>query len=160
MRILAAFLVVGALFAGGCEGTEELAQPDLSTRVRSVPEWPAHVLPIPEGLPREGVDAGHAFQAKQSDVWVVGTGRVTRILRDDTKPPRHQRFVVDLAGTTVLVAHNTDVAPRVPVKRGDLVAFRGEYIWSAQGGTVHWTHRDRRDRKAGGWVVWKEQTFR
>lgn len=121
----------------------------------------ADVLPVPPGLPAEGVAPQSAFSLRQSGIWVVGWGTVERLLRDDSKRPRHQRFVLRIdAIQTVMIAHNIDLAPRVPLKRGDRIAFRGEYVWNEQGGVVHWTHRDRRDRQAGGWIVWKGQNFR
>ncbi len=118
-------------------------------------------FPIPDGFPRKGVTPQVAFNEKRDGAWVVGTGTVERILRDDTKAPRHQRFVVEIVpGQTMLVAHNIDFAPRVPLKPGDTIAFRGEYVWNVQGGVLHWTHRDKRDKNAGGWIVWKGQNFR
>ena len=48
----------------------------------------------------------------------------------------------------------------MPFKRGDTIAFRGKYVWNEQGGVVHWTHRDKRDRNAGGWIIWNGQNFR
>ncbi|MEO6462600.1 MAG: DUF3465 domain-containing protein, partial [Candidatus Eisenbacteria bacterium] len=119
------------------------------------------VLPVPEGFPLAGTGVARAERERQSKAWGVDHGTVDRLLRDDTKRPRHQRFVVRVgAEHTVLVAHNIDLAPRVPLKRGDPIAFRGEYVWNDQGGVVHWTHRDRRDKTAGGWIVWKGQNFR
>ena len=116
--------------------------------------------PAPAAPASDPVEA--AYQARRSHVWVEGAGTVDRLLRDDTKPPRHQRFVVRLiGGGTILIAHNIDLAPRVPLKRGDTVSFRGEYIWSEQGGTVHWTHRDPQGGKnSGGWIRWRDFIYR
>ena len=93
---------------------------------------------------------------------MVGTGVVERILRDDAKPPRHQRFILRIQEQSILVAHNIDLAPRVPVKKGDTIAFRGEYVWNEQGGLVHYTHRKGRGRDAGGggWIVREGQGYR
>ncbi|MEP7028622.1 MAG: DUF3465 domain-containing protein [Candidatus Eisenbacteria bacterium] len=115
--------------------------------------------------PSRSVDsAADAFRDHLSDVWVEGQGTVTRLLRDDTKRPRHQRFVVRVdgaTGQTVMIAHNIDLAPRVPFKRGDRVSFRGQYVWNAQGGVVHWTHRDPHGGKdSGGWIRWREFVYR
>lgn len=170
MRFLAVFLLIGALLGAACEAparapaSASMPAPPPSGPPGSLRDrpWPQEVLPLPAQLPDEGIDPAEAAARRLEDVWVVGTGTVERLLRDDTKRPRHQRFIVRAPGgsPTMLFAHNIDLAPRVPVKRGDLVAFRGEYVWNRQGGVVHWTHRDRRDRKAGGWIVWKGQTFR
>jgi hypothetical protein len=102
-----------------------------------------------------------AFDNRQSNVQVQGSGRVTRTLADDNDGSRHQRFVVQLAsGQTLLVAHNIDLANRVAsLKVGDSVEFNGEYEWNAQGGVIHWTHRDPRGSHADGWIKHQGRTY-
>lgn len=93
------------------------------------------------------------LSARSEGLWIEDAGKVVRILDDDDDGSRHQRFIVDVGNdTTVLIAHNIDLAPRAPVARGDRVSFRGEYIWNEQGGVVHWTHHDPGRRRAGGWI--------
>ncbi|WP_081722032.1 DUF3465 domain-containing protein [Geminisphaera colitermitum] len=94
------------------------------------------------------------FEQKKSDVAVSGKGVVKRLLPDDLEGSRHQRFIIELAsGQTLLVAHNIDVAPRVePLAVGDNIEFHGEYVWSDKGGTIHWTHRDRKGRHPTGFI--------
>ncbi len=93
--------------------------------------------------------------------WVEVTGRVQRSIRDDTRPPRHQRFILELpSGNTLLVAHNIDIAPRVPVQVGDAIQIRGEYETNPKGGVIHWTHRDPDGRRPGGWVRHEGKQYR
>ena len=73
-------------------------------------------------------------------------------MKDDREGLQHQRFLVRAAGLTILVAHNTDLAPRVPVQLGDTIRIRGEYVWNVQRGLLHWTHRDPRGRHAAGFI--------
>jgi hypothetical protein len=155
MRFLAGFLLIGVVLGAGCTAPSADTYPDL-------PGVSRPFLSLPAGFSDEGVEPRRAAQQRSRDIWVVGSGTVERLLRDDTKRPRHQRFVVRAAsnGPTLLFAHNVDLSPRVPVKKGDVIAFRGRYVWNDQGGVVHWTHRDRRDKNAGGWIVWKGQNFR
>jgi len=96
-----------------------------------------------------------AFSGHRSNVIAEGRGTVTRLLADDEKGDRHQRFIVTLSsGQTLLVAHNIDLAPRVQsLSVGDTVEFKGEYEWSDLGGTMHWTHRDPAGRHPGGWIL-------
>jgi hypothetical protein len=60
---------------------------------------------------------------------------------------------------TVLLAHNIDIAERVPVALGDRVRFRGLYEWNEQGGLVHWTHEDPMGNEAGGWVRYRNRLY-
>lgn len=85
---------------------------------------------------------------------VRGQGTVSRILSDDNDGSRHQRFILRLSsGRTLLIAHNIDLAPRVPSLRvGDPVSFYGEYEWNDRGGVIHWTHHDPQGRHAAGWL--------
>ena len=94
-----------------------------------------------------------AIRAKQRDVWVEGEGEVVFLFRDDTHGDRHQLFLVRITkDDTVKISHNIDLAERIPVSKGDRVRFRGEFIWNAKGGVVHWTHHDPRGRGRGGWI--------
>lgn len=95
-----------------------------------------------------------AYAERRSDVLVEAQGVVSKLLKDDNHGHRHQRFILKLAnGQTVLIAHNIDLAPRLEgLKVGDLVQFKGEYIWNSHGGLVHWTHSDPRGKHPTGWV--------
>lgn len=78
---------------------------------------------------------------------------MVRLLPDDRQGSPHQRFLLRVAGgTTVLVAHNLDLAPRVALAPGDSVELRGEYEWNAKGGVIHWTHPDPDGRHEEGWI--------
>jgi len=104
--------------------------------------------------PGERGDAvARAFDARRSGVWVETEGVVARLLRDDLHGDRHQRFLVELPrGPTVLVSHNIDLAPRLPLRVGDRIELRGRYEWNEKGGVIHWTHHDPSNRRAGGWT--------
>ena len=102
-----------------------------------------------------------AFRGRASGLIVESGGEVVRTLRDDNEGSRHQRFVVELnGGHTVLVAHNIDLARRVPLREGDVVRFRGQYEWNERGGVVHWTHRDPRGQREGGWIRHRGELYR
>jgi hypothetical protein len=83
------------------------------------------------------------------------------VLSDDNQGSRHQRFILKLeSGHTVLVAHNIDLADRVPLTRGDVVTLRGRYEWNDRGGVIHWTHHDPEGRGPGGWIRLHDSTWR
>lgn len=102
-----------------------------------------------------------AFNNKQSDLQIQGGGVVVKVLRDDTKGSRHQKFILrSNAGQSVLVAHNIDLAPRLDgLKKGDTVEFYGEYEWNAKGGVIHWTHKDPGSRHISGWLKYQGRTY-
>ena len=83
------------------------------------------------------------FAAIDSGEWVEASGIVIKLLKDDNEGSRHQRFIVDLRNDqTFLIAHNIDLAPRIPLAVGDRLKFRGMYESNDLGGLVHWTHHD------------------
>ncbi|WNO61732.1 DUF3465 domain-containing protein [Rheinheimera sp. MMS21-TC3] len=102
-----------------------------------------------------------AFINQQSKVQVQGSGSVIRVLADDNKGSRHQRFILQLAdGQTLLIAHNIDLAPRINgLAKGDTVQFYGQYEWNNKGGVVHWTHHDPQGRHVGGWLKHKGSIY-
>ena len=102
-----------------------------------------------------------AYRAQRSDVQVSGSGTVKKVLRDDRHGSRHQRFLLRLSNNqTLLIAHNIDLAPRIPdLQPGDRVAFYGEYEWNNQGGVIHWTHHDPAGRHVDGWLKHEGRTY-
>ncbi len=96
----------------------------------------------------------HAFENRLSDMQVKGHGTIVKLLPDDRDGIQHQRFIIQLSsGRTLLIAHNSDLAPRVhPINRGDVVEFYGEYEWNPEGGVIHWTHQDPTGDHIGGWI--------
>lgn len=108
-------------------------------------------IAIPGGEGQEEVL--ELFESRRSGEMVVVVGSVDRTLADDNDGSRHQRFIVRMeSGHTLLIAHNIDLAPRVPLRAGDLVRIRGEYEWNSQGGLLHWTHHDPAGARPGGWI--------
>lgn len=102
-----------------------------------------------------------AYEDRRSDLRVEGRAVVTRVLRDDLKGSRHQRFLMRTDdGLSLLVAHNIDLAPRVEgLREGDEIEFAGEYEWNDKGGVIHWTHHDPRGRHPGGWLKHNGRTY-
>lgn len=100
---------------------------------------------------------GPRYGKSDHDTWIEATGIVVRLLGDERDDmwhrQRHQRLVVELGGgQTLLIAHNLDLAGRVPAGIGDRLCFRGVYEWNERGGLLHWTHRDPLGQTDGGWI--------
>ena len=73
----------------------------------------------------------------RSGQWVQLDATVNRVLQDDTEGSRHQRFIIKLNNRqTLLVAHNIDLAKRIPVHKGDSVSLRGRFEPNNRGGVV------------------------
>jgi len=108
------------------------------------------------GASQGNTDQTQILQAQSQraeKVEVFFSARVRKLLPDDTKGLPHQRFLLLLEnGSTVLVAHDIKYAPKVPIQEGDVVTIKGEYIWNARGGVVHWTHHSDTPRHEGGFI--------
>ncbi len=87
--------------------------------------------------------------------------KVKRVLKDDNEGSRHQRFLIETAdGTSILVAHNIDLAPRVPGPHpGSMISLYGEYEWNEKGGVLHWTHHALRGDHEAGWVEYRGERY-
>ena len=100
------------------------------------------------------------FRSRSSGVMVTVRGTVIKLLPDDADGAAHQRFLLELdTRRTLLVAHNIDLAPRVPLAEGDHAAIRAQYEWTERGGTLHWTHHDPDARREGGWILHDGQRY-
>lgn len=155
------WLIACALTACAQSSTPEATPnaPQSAIEVKS----PAHTLNLPALSASSAIDnraLEQAFDQKQSHVWLQGQGVVKKLLPDDTHGARHQRFLVRISPSqTLLFAHNIDIAPRVePLAAGDVVSFRGEYIYNPKGGILHWTHHDPQGHQHG-WIKHQDQTY-
>lgn len=102
----------------------------------------------------------HAYSHKLSDVQVSGKGVVVKLLADDNKGSRHQKFLVRInPEQTLLFAHNIDLAPRVPLQVDDEISFNGEYVYNPKGGVIHWTHHAPQGDHEAGWVMLNGQKY-
>ena len=115
----------------------------------------AQAQAYPQSAPRcDENTLDSASRNHESRVEVCGHGGIAKVLKDDTQGSRHQRFIVRVpSGQTVLIAYNFDLAPRIEgLRAGAPIEFAGEYEWNAQGGVVHWTHRDPAGHHPPGWI--------
>ncbi|MDX2412961.1 MAG: DUF3465 domain-containing protein [Woeseiaceae bacterium] len=117
-------------------------------------------LPASTAQP-SSMQSSQAIEQWRSGQQVSGIGTVVRVLSDDNDGSRHQRFILELGSErTLLIAHNIDLAPRIPsLSKGDTVAFYGEYETNQQGGVIHWTHHDPQGRHAAGWLEHEGQRY-
>jgi hypothetical protein len=101
------------------------------------------------------------FVKRDTGTWIEVKGFVRRLLSDDDDGSRHQRFIVDIGNRmTLLIAHNIDLAKRVPIGMGDRVYVRGMFEWNDLGGLVHWTHHDPLGVEDGGYVRYRQREYR
>lgn len=127
----------------------------LARQFTAQPESTPAGSPIPQREERfSGRDTLlEAARDRRSDLLVEVDAPVAGLLADDREGSPHQRFVLQVGqNLTVLVAHNLELADRVPLERGDRVTVRGEYEWNAKGGVLHWTHDDPAGQHPAGFV--------
>lgn len=117
------------------------------------------IVPVVSQTGGGAVSAGlrDAIVEQRSGVMVTLEAEVVKVLPDDDDGSRHQRLLLGLPDPvgvydTVLIAHNIDLAPRVPCKEGDTITVHGQYEWNEKGGVIHWTHHDPGGRREGGWI--------
>lgn len=127
------------------------AQPTKAKKRKSTKPLPEPPSPRAKHKPSPIADL---HRKKRSDVIVTDTGIIVKVLPDDNEGSRHQRFLVEVDHTdvTIKIAHNIDLAPRVPAREGDRLTFRGEYEYNDLGGAFHWTHHDPKKWREGGWI--------
>lgn len=140
---------VGALLSG-------FSNTQTSTQTSTQPETTS-----PRAEPADNHRFDQLFAEQRSDVIVTDSARIKRVLSDDNKGSRHQRMLVETpSGLTVLIAHNIDLAPRVPDPQvGSEISFQGEYEWTEKGGVLHWTHHDPAGRHPGGWLEYRGKRY-
>lgn len=93
------------------------------------------------------------IRQQRSGQMVTTQAKVDRLLPDDNYGSRHQRFLIrDTNDDSVLIAHNIDIAERLPLSEGDSIRLRGQFEWNEKGGVLHWTHHAPRGDHPGGWI--------
>lgn len=102
-------------------------------------------------------DKAYTNHAQKAIVSVKG--QVRKILPDDNKGSRHQKFLITINGKSILVASNMDMIKKIPIDVGDEVVIKGEYIWNEKGGVIHWTHRDPRHQHPDGFIYYKGKLY-
>lgn len=102
-----------------------------------------------------------AYNDKVAKLQIKAQGTIVKILKDDLEGSRHQRLLLRVNDNqTVLIAHNIDLAPRIPNPEvGGVVEFYGEYVWNNKGGVIHWTHKDPSGRHVDGWLKYQGKTY-
>jgi len=91
----------------------------------------------------------------QRDVHFIQAGgvRVIRLLPDDSRGRRHQKWLIRLSnGSTVFCVYNIDFADYIPLKVNDLIDLGGEFLWAQKGPLLHWLHVDPKRKRPDGFV--------
>lgn len=103
----------------------------------------------------QDADLVEAVENKRRVDFVSGSGMlVVKVLPDDTNGSEHQKWVVQLSNGKYLQAvYNSDMCPRVPLKKGDIIDMGGQFIWTPGGGLLHWLHHDPRGNRPDGYVT-------
>jgi hypothetical protein len=136
---LVAALAAATLLIAGCGTATQLTGPSTKqAQVRGLSQAQVRSLAEEPMKPAANKD------------WQVLNGTVAKLLPDDNDGSRHQHFLVEVAPKKLVkVAHNIDLAAYVPVKVGDAVVLKCEFIKSSPYDVAHWTHYDPRGGEGG-----------
>ena len=146
--LLAVFLTLAL-----CACKQSIAEPQQADSRQAEPQQlAANDIKNADVISNDAIE--QAFKARKSDVQVSGKGVVVKLLKADNKGSRHQKFLVRInAQQVLLVAHNIDLAPELPLQVGDEITFYGEYVYNPKGGIIHWTHHAPQGDHAAGWIM-------
>lgn len=109
-------------------------------------------------IPLDKTDLQQVISERLSGEIVLVDAKVIKLLSDDLEGSKHQKMIIKVGTNTLLVAHNIDIAPRVPVKKGEQLLIKGEYEWNDKGGLIHWTHRSNNSHPAG-WIKYNNKKY-
>ena len=124
----------------------------------------AMAMALLSGCTGSSAAAGHraSFPAlvsagRPAEVTVAGT--VTRLLRDGHgQAGPHERFLMTVDGVRVEVDHNLTLAPRVPLRVGDVVDVRGQFEPDPGRPVIHYTHHATGNHP-GGYIRLRGRTY-
>jgi hypothetical protein len=133
-------IAAASLTLAGCSG------------LRPMPVAPMPVAQVSQVQSAAAKIETAATRKPKDNQWVTIQGKVTQLLPQDNDGSRHQHFLfqpTNPKAKLVKVAHNIDLAPIVPVKVGDLVKVKCEFIKDNPYDVAHWTHFDPRGGQGG-----------
>ena len=116
-------------------------------------------------IPSYNIETGNhvaekAFHEQRTGIMVEVTGKVIRILGDDTADSDYQWFEIKTPnGQHILVGHDNGVSAAIPLFVLDEVTVRGEYEWTEKGGTIRSTQRDSSLNRRHGWIAIKDKRY-
>ncbi len=93
---------------------------------------------------------------------VIKNAQVVKLLRNDNKGARHQRWIVQIeGGVNITVVHNIDIAEKVPLSVGDTIEIAGELVFGdrKKDPILHWTHEDPRGKRIAGYVLYNGEKY-
>lgn len=95
-----------------------------------------------------------AVSSHRNQFYVEGSNLVViKILPDDTSGLPHQKWQARLSnGSIITVVYNSDMGARVPIQIGSIFGVGGQFIWTGNGGLVHWVHDDPKKTRPDGYV--------
>lgn len=95
-----------------------------------------------------------AVQSKRNVHYVEGGNIVvTKIYPDDNQGLPHQSWEAQLSDKSFIkVVYNTNMGEYIPVQVGMTFSVGGQFIWTKDGGLIHWLHHDPKQKRPDGWV--------
>lgn len=145
--------IAGLIIAGGA-ALFGLQQKNTSPSKKQI-ETPQAQVEVLAQSPHFQIEKAIA-ENRQAPFVEVKSAKVIKLLRNDNKGARHQRWIIQTSnGSTVTVVHNIDLAEKVPLSAGDEIDVAGELVFGdrKKDPILHWTHADPQKKRIGGYVV-------
>lgn len=122
---------------------------------------PGHGFKRKENIPQDDLEFVRAVNDRRNLNYIEGSNvTVIKVLPDDNSGLTHQKWMVQLSsGETMMAVYNTDMCERVPLKVGDTLAMGGQFIWTRDGGLLHWLHHDPRGSRPDGFVELNDKFY-
>ncbi|MCC2678779.1 MAG: hypothetical protein K0R29_1355 [Pseudobdellovibrio sp.] len=157
VAVLALVFSLSANFAFAQTAEFPVTQPSLEGKKNQ----PAPITVSQPGKKEDDSALIAAVQSKRNVHYVEGGNLVvTKILPDDNHGLPHQSWEAQLSdGSIITVVYNSNMGERVPVEEGMTFSVGGQFIWTKDGGLIHWLHHDPKKKRPDGWVFLEDIVY-
>lgn len=103
---------------------------------------------------------GAVNQEKNVDYLEAGNLVVDKLLPDDVSGRPHQKIMIRLSnGRKVQIVSNLEFCEKIPVQVGERITVGGQFVWTRNGGLVHWVHSDPKGQRKDGYVIYNNKSY-
>lgn len=92
----------------------------------------------------------------------IKSAEVIKLLRNDNRGARHQRWIIQLPNSEpILAVYNIDLSEKIPLSPGDIIDLAGELKYDDKKKTplIHWLHDDPQKKRKNGYVIHNDKKY-